>query len=91
MLQEHRQQIEPILEAVAASLQYPNDSPLIEPVLEPEKSEWEETAQTLAERRQELFVLFKNLARLSPEQAGAFLGTQLQQKLSPNASFAVCS
>lgn len=88
-MQEHRQLIKPILEAVAASMQYPHDSPAVEPTSEPEKAEWEETAEMLSERRQELFVLFKNLARLSPDQAGAFLGTQLQQKLSPSASFAV--
>ena len=63
----------------------------MEPVSEPEKSEWEETAETLAERRQEFFVLFKNLAKLSPDLAAAFLGAQLQQKLAPNASFVVHS
>lgn len=37
----------------------------------------EETANVL-EKRQELFTLFKNTAKLVPEQAYAFVGKQLQ-------------
>ena len=43
----------------------------------------EETANVL-EKRQELFTLFKNTAKLVPEQAYTFVGEQLQGVVSRN-------
>lgn len=90
-MQAHTQQIRPIFEAVAAAMQYPDDSPAVEPSSEPEKSDWEETVDVLTERRQELLVLFKNVAKLSPEATVAFLNARLQAALAPGAGFAVRS
>ena len=79
----------PIFDTIAFCVQYTSDSPAIEPEAEPEKSEWEEAAETINERRQEFFTLFKNMAKLAPEQTNSFLRTQLQQKLAAGTAFEV--
>lgn len=78
-----------MLRAIAEAARYPEDSPAVEPTSEPGRSEWEDTLAVLADRRQELLVLFKNVSKLAPEQATVFLGAQLQQHLQPDSAFAV--
>ena len=90
-VQAHAQQISPIFYAIASCVQYTSDCPAIEPESEPEKSEWEETAEIINERRQEFFTLFKNMTKLAPEQTNSFLRTQLQQKLAAGTAFEVRS
>ena len=52
----------------------------------------EEESAIVLEKRQDLFTLFKNTAKLAPEQAYAFVGMQLQGVVSRNkACWQVCS
>lgn len=78
-----------MLRAIAEAARYPQDSPAVEPTSEHGRSEWEDTLAVLADRRQELLVLFKNVSKLAPEQATAFLGAQLHQDLQPDSDFTV--
>jgi hypothetical protein len=92
----HRQHVRGTLEAVAECAQYPDSSSAA--VLNeaeastPEAREALEAETAAAARRLELFVLFRNAAKVAPEEGYAVLGGLLQQLVSqPNTGFQVSS
>lgn len=85
LLQESRQHVRGILEAVASGAYYPETSSAPTLIL-PDRSAHAlaaaEAEQAAAERRQELFVLFRNGAKIFPEEAYAVVGPRLQALVS---------
>ena len=81
-------QLPAILEAVADCARFPEDSLAYEAValstVEKVASEEEEAA--VADRRQELFSLFKNTAKLAPNTAYTAVGKRLEMALSQSCS-----
>ena len=88
-LQKQAQQIDPIFQAVAASIQFPEDSPAVSPQSYKERQDWESTLEIMTERRYELLLLFKNIAKLQPDKTVDFLRQQLELKLTPQSGFQV--
>ncbi len=92
-LQESRQHVRGILEAVASSAYYPESSSA--PALDlldrsAHALAAAEAEHSAAERRQELFVLFRNSAKIFPEEAYAVVGPRLQALVSEaNTDFQV--
>ena len=84
LLQEAVQHIPAMLDSLAVCARFPQDScnfALTAADATEAVAAEEETANML-EKRQELFTLFKNTAKLVPEQAYAFVGKQLQGAVS---------
>ena len=84
-LQESRQHVRGILEAVASSAYYPETSSAPALNLSDRSAHAlaaAEAEQAAAERRQELFVLFRNGAKIFPEEAYAVVGPRLQALVS---------
>ena len=90
-MQAQLQQIEPVFQAVAYCIQYPADALSVLPAGFKDRQEWEETDQVMQERRQEFFVLFKNMAKLSLDMTVKFVSQELQSKLHPQTPVRVGS
>ncbi len=94
--QVHRQHIRGILEAVAESAHYPESSSAealdgAGDAADPEALEAAEAEAAAAERRAELFVLFRNAAKVAPEEGYAVAGLLLQRLVSePSTGFQAC-
>lgn len=71
--------------ALTACASYPGD-------LSPEDPLDDEVAQSVSDRRSELFTLLKNCARVAPDDVYGFVRERLQQALSSSStSFQVCT
>lgn len=84
VVQEALHHIPAVLDSLAACARFPEDScnfALTAGDATEAVAAEEETANML-EKRQELFTLFRNTAKLAPELAFAFVGTQLQGVVS---------
>jgi hypothetical protein len=84
-MQVHRQQVRGILKAVAECAHFPDSSatPALDGGAEAATPEALEAEAAASERRQELFVLFRNAAKVAPEEGYAVVGGLLQQLVSP--------
>lgn len=93
VLQEALHHIPAVLDSLAVCARFPEDScnfALTAGDATEAVAAQEETANML-EKRQELFTLFRNTAKLAPEPAYAFVGTQLQGIVSHSqACWQVC-
>ena len=96
----HRQHIRGVLEAVAESAHYPESSAAEvleggDAAADPDALQAAEAEAAAAERRAELFVLFRNASKVAPEEGYAVTGTLLQRLVSqPSTEFrvsALCS
>lgn len=96
--QVHRQHIRGILEAVADNAHYPESSSaealtdgaagVGSAAADPDALEASEAEAAVAERRAELFVLFRNAAKVAPEEGYAVVGSLLQRLVSqPSTGF----
>ncbi|KAG7675140.1 hypothetical protein Ndes2526B_g07998 [Nannochloris sp. 'desiccata'] len=76
-------QLPAILEATAACARFSDDSMVyaIAPASPGEKVAAEEEETAISDRRQELFVLFKNTSKLAPEEAYSIVGRRLEAAL----------
>ena len=83
-------QLPAILEAVAECARFPEDSLAYEAVASTtaERVASEEEESSMAERRQELFALFKNAAKLAPHAAYAVVGKRLEMVLQQSSASA---
>ncbi len=90
-----RQHIRGVLEAVAESAHYPESSAAEvleggEAAADPDALQAAEAEAAAAERRAELFVLFRNASKVAPEEGYAVTGTLLQRLVSkPSSEFRV--
>ncbi|CAL8470725.1 g10267 [Coccomyxa elongata] len=91
--QVHRQHIRGVLEAVAESAHYPESSAAEvlegrDAAADPDALQAAEAEAAAAERRAELFVLFRNASKVAPEEGYAVTGTLLQRLVSqPSSEF----
>lgn len=89
----HRQHIRGILEAVAECAHYPESSSAealdgASDAVDPDALEAAEAETAAAERRAELFVLFRNAAKVAPDEGYAVVGLLLQRLVSqPSTGF----
>lgn len=95
--QVHRQHIRGVLEAVSESAHYPESSEAEvleggDAAADPDALQAAEAEAAAAERRAELFVLFRNASKVAPEEGYAVTGTLLQRLVSqPTSEFRVSS
>lgn len=75
-----KQEVTAILDSVATAAQYPDDSELT-PDSSSDSVAVQEEVTAVQDKRQELFVLFRNLCKLCPDEAVAFVRQQLQAVL----------
>lgn len=87
-MQEARQHMPRMLESLAACARFPQDSSsyALTPGDPTEAVAAEEEAAGVMDKRQDLFTLFKNSAKLVPEQVSGFVGQKLQAALSNKQS-----
>ena len=82
-----------MLDSLAACARFPDDSCnfALTAADATEAVAAEEETSNMLEKRQELFTLFKNTAKLAPKEAYAFVGMQLQGVVSRSkADWQVC-